>query len=105
MKKTELNEIDSDKSTLSGEKGAEPLTRDQVLRLSSQTIRQLHKRVSGGTRFKEQSSDHAKLAHIRALTQTLQVYASVLKDHEITELDKRISELEKAKEKECRCKT
>jgi len=105
MKNTEKSEKDGIQSKPSGEKGAEPLSRDEVLRLSSQTIRQLHKRVSGGTRFKEQSSDHAKLAHIRALTQTLQVYASVLKDHEITELDKRISELEKAKEKECRCKT
>jgi len=98
MKKAELNEKDSDKSTLSEKKGAEPLTRDEVLRLSSTTIRQLHHRVSGAVRFKEQNSDSAKLAFVRALTQTLQVYASILKDHELTELEARISELEKVKE-------
>jgi len=78
-------------------KNAEPLTRDQVLRLSSQTIRALHKRVSG-IRFKVQSSDNAKLSHIRALVQVLQVYSTILKDHEITDLEKRITELEKQKE-------
>ena len=105
MQMAETNENGSTQGIASGENGSEPLTRDQVLRLSSQMIRQLHKRVSG-TRFKEQRSDSAKLSHVRALVAVLTVYSSILKDCEITELDKRISKLEKkAKEKECRCKT
>lgn len=96
MRNIEPNENEGSRGNSSG-KNAEPLTRDQVLRLSSQTIRQLHKRVSG-VRFKEQGSDGAKLAHIRALVQVLQVYGGLLKDQEITELEKRITELEKVKE-------
>ncbi|GAB6286819.1 MAG: hypothetical protein STSR0009_30220 [Methanoregula sp.] len=49
-------------------------------------------------RFKEQGSDSAKLAHVRALVQVLQVYGGLLKDNELTELEKRITELEKQKE-------
>ncbi len=101
MKTKENSEINNDPGTRSGEKDA-PLTRDEVLRLSSTTIRQLHRRVSGAVRFKEQSSDSAKLAFVRALTQILQVYASVLKDREITELEKRITELERQKEQRLR---
>jgi hypothetical protein len=96
MKTIEKTTENEGNGTGSG-KNAEPLTRDQVLRLSSQTIRALHKRVSG-TRFKVQSSDNAKLSHIRALAQVLQLYGSLLKDHEITELEARITELEKQKE-------
>jgi hypothetical protein len=97
MKTTETSENIEGNGTGSG-KNAEPLTRDQVLRLSSQTIRQLHRRVSGGIRFKEQSGDSARLAMIRALSQLLQTYASVLRDHELSDLEKRIAELEKMKE-------
>jgi hypothetical protein len=74
------------------------LTRDEVLRLSSQTIRQLHRRVSGGQRFKVQGGDSQRLAMIRALSQLLQTYASILKDHELADLEKRIAELEQQKE-------
>ena len=97
MKNTGNSEKETGNGTGS-RKSAEPLTRDQVLRLSSQTIRQLHKRVSGGQRFKVQSGDGARLAMIRALSQLLQTYASILKDHEITELEQRITELEKMRE-------
>ena len=76
------------------------LTRDEVLRLSSQTIRQLHRRVSGGQRFKVQNGDSARLAMIRALSQLLQTYASILRDHELADLEKRIAELEKTRLRE-----
>lgn len=79
-------------------KNPDPLTRDEVLRLSSQTIRQLHRRVSGGVRFKVQAGDSARLAMIRALSQLLQTYASILRDHELADLEKRIAELERQKE-------
>lgn len=102
MKKAELNEKDGIKSKPSGEKGAEPLTRDEVLRLSSTTIRQLHHRVSGTVRFKEQSSDGARLSHVRALVAVLQVYGSIMKDAELTDLEKRITELEREKESRSR---
>ncbi|MCX6691015.1 MAG: hypothetical protein NTW33_02910 [Methanoregula sp.] len=101
MQNTETNEKDGIERSTSG-KNTEPLTRDQVLRLSSQTIRQLHKRVNG-VRFKVQSGDSARLSHVRSFSQLIQVYGSILKDTEITELAKRVSELEQ--ERECRCKS
>ena len=102
MKNTEKSEKDGIQSKPSGEKGGtEALSRDQVLRMSSEVIRKLHTRVST-QRFKEQASDGAKLSHIRALVAVLQVYGSILKDTEIGELDKRISELEREKESRSR---
>ena len=102
MKNTEKSKNNGIQSKPLGEKGAEPLSRDEVLRLSSQTIRQLHRRVSGTVRFKEQASDGAKLSHIRALVAVLQVYGSIMKDAELTDLEKRISELEREKESRSR---
>lgn len=96
MKTTGNNEKDGRDGSASG-KNVDPLTRDQVLRLSSQTIRMLHKRVSG-KRFKVQNGDSARLSHVRALAQLLQLYGNLLKDQEIEDLEKRITELEKAKE-------
>jgi len=78
------------------EENSEWLTRDECLRLSSQMIRSLHRRVNGA-RFKEQASDGAKLSHIRALIAVLQVYGGLLRDSELIDLEKRIVELEKAR--------
>jgi len=100
MQTIEKDENVKGNGTPSGEKDKEPLTRDQVLRLSSQTIRQLHRRVSGSIRFKAQSGDAARLSHVRALSQLLQLYGTLLKDHEIDELEKRIIELEKVRLRE-----
>jgi diaminopimelate decarboxylase len=97
METAETSETEGTIKDRSEEKHGEPLTRDQVLRLSSEVIRKLHTRVNG-VRFKEQSGDNARLSHVRALAQLLQLYGSILKDHEITELETRITELEKAKE-------
>jgi len=96
MKTTEKTKKNEGNDSLSG-KNPPALTRDEVLRLSSQTIRQLHRRVSGGQRFKVQNGDSARLAMIRALSGLLQVYSSVLKDHELADLEKRIAELEKTR--------
>jgi hypothetical protein len=96
MKNTENNETSMETGDLPG-KIPDRLTRDDVLRLSSHLIRALHKRVSSA-RFKEQSSDGAKLSHIRALITILQVYGALLRDVELTQLDQRIGELEKIKE-------
>ena len=93
MKTTEIRETESNQNP-SGKNI--PLTRDQVLQLSSDTIRQLHQRVNG-VRFKEQSSDSARLAHVRALTQLIQLYSGLLKDAELIELERRISDLELVK--------
>lgn len=100
MKTTEKTTEIEGNGTGSGEIAEAPLTRDQVLRLSSQTIRQLHRRVSGGQRFKVQNGDSARLAMIRALSQFLQVYSSVLRDHELADLEQRIAELEKTRLRE-----
>lgn len=78
-------------------KNSGPLDREAVLELSSTTIRSMHKRISS-VRFKEQAGDRARIAHIRAFTALLQTYASILKDHEMADLERRITELEQQKE-------
>ena len=55
-----------------------------------------------GVRFKAQETDTAKLAYIRALSQVLQLYAALLRDNEITELEARIAELEREKGSQAR---
>ena len=74
----------------------ERLTRDDVLRLSSHLIQSLHKRIDV-TRFKQQSSDGAKLSHIRALIAVLQVYGALLRDDELETLKQRVETLERLK--------
>jgi len=95
MKNTENNETSTENSDLPG-KIPDRFTRDDVLRLSSHLIRSLHKRVSVA-RFKEQSSDGAKLSHIRALISVLQVYGGLLHDDELETLKQRITALERVK--------
>lgn len=75
------------------EKTDDILTRDEVLHLSSVTIRQLHRRTSA-TRFKTQGGDRDRLAYVRALSQFLTVYSGFLRDAEIADLEKRIAVLE-----------
>jgi hypothetical protein len=95
MKNTANSETSVETSDIPG-KIPDRLTRDDVLRLSSQMIRSLHKRVSVA-RFKEQSSDGAKLSHIRALIAVLQVYGALLRDDEIETLKQRVEALERLK--------
>jgi hypothetical protein len=98
MKNRENDETSKETDDLAG-KIPDRLTRDDVIRLSSQLIQSLHKRVSVA-RFKEQKSDGAKLSHIRALIGILQVYGVLLRDYEIEDMEKRIAELEKMKLRE-----
>ena len=94
------NRIKIDNTTIpasNSEKKDVLLSRDQILQLSSQTIRQLHDRVSG-ERFKEQNGDTTRLAYIRALSQLLQIHAALLKDTEITEMEDRLAVLERQRE-------
>jgi hypothetical protein len=95
MKNTENNETSTETGDIPG-KNPDRLTRDDVLRLSSNLIRSLHKRVNV-TRFKEQRSDSAKLSHIRALVAVLQVYGAILKDDELETLKQRVEALERLK--------
>ena len=95
MKNTENNETSMETGDLLG-KIPDRLTRDDVLRLSSHLIRALHGRVSVA-RFKVQSSDGAKLSHVRALIAVLQVYGALLRDDELEVLKMRIEALERLK--------
>ena len=94
MQNTELSGTEADSLTPDLEKKTGPLTREEVLKLSSETIRSLHKRISV-IRFKGQAGDRDRLAYVRALVSLLQVYSGILKDQEIEDLEKRLDALEK----------
>ena len=94
MQNAELNENGNGQGSPFEEITAGPLTRDQVLILSSTTIRQLHKRVNVA-RFKEQRSDGARLSHVRALIAVLQVYSALLRDDDLETLKRRVEGLER----------
>ncbi|MCK9593727.1 MAG: hypothetical protein M0Q91_17135, partial [Methanoregula sp.] len=84
---------------------AEPektLSRNSLLEIASDVIRDLQKKGLSG-RFRDPDTERLRDAKTRLLIQSLQTYTLILRDHEITELEKRITELER--QKECESKS
>jgi len=71
-----------------------PLTRDELMRMSSQLIRILHRRTTAH-RFKPSQHDSPRLQYARATIAAITAYGGLLKDVEITELEERLTALEK----------
>lgn len=67
-------------------------SRESLLRANADLISQLQKRLHS-KRFRPQEGDSVKLGYIRALIQAIQTQNAVLKDIELDELKKEISEL------------
>lgn len=74
----------------------EKIDRDQLLAVSTDLIRSLHRRIAG-RRFRANKHDNIRLATARALVQAITAHNQVLRDLEIEELDRRISTLEDMK--------
>lgn len=71
------------------------ISRDELERMTSQLIRTLHKR-STAHRFKPSpDTDSPRLQYARACIAAIAAYGGLLKDSELNELEKRITELEK----------
>jgi hypothetical protein len=83
-----------DKAAASSKK----ISRGELERMTSQLIRTLHKR-STAHRFKPSpETDSPRLQYARACIAAVQAYTALLRDSEIEELEKRITELEREKE-------
>jgi len=74
----------------------EKIDREQLLAVSTDLIRSLHRRITG-RRFRGNKHDGVKLGYARALATAVQVHNQVLRDMEMEELEKRIAALEEAK--------
>ena len=74
----------------------EKIDREQLLAVSTDLIRSLHRRISG-PRFRGNQHDSTKLGYARALVAAVQVHNQVLRDMEMEELERRIAALEEAK--------
>lgn len=71
--------------------------RDSLIKTNAELIETLQKRVSG-TRFRPQEGEGLKIAYYRLLLNALQVQNSIIKDHELDEMKKRIEALEAAQD-------
>lgn len=74
----------------------EKIDREQLLAVSTDLIRSLHRRISG-RRFRGNKHDGVKLGYARALVQAILAHNQVLRDMEMEELERRIAALEEAK--------
>jgi hypothetical protein len=92
MKTQELTEKNEANGSFPGENDL-PLTQDQCMLALSQTIKTLDTRLNG-KQFKAQSSDKAKLEHVKALVGILKIYIGLLRDSQIIDMKIRISDLE-----------
>ena len=68
--------------------------RERVLILSSSVLKKMEQRMTSGKRFREQASDQTYLAYVRALSSLITAHNSVLKDQDLTILEKRIDAIE-----------
>jgi len=71
----------------------EKIDRVQLLDLSSDLIRSLHRRISG-RRFRANKHDATKLGYARALVAALTAHSSLIKDMEQEEIKDRLARIE-----------
>jgi len=72
------------------------IDREELLVVSTDLIRTLHRRISG-RRFRANQHDGTRLAVARALVQAITAHNQVLRDLEVEELERRIAALEEAR--------
>ena len=82
--------------TGNGTSSDEKIDREQLLAVSTDLIRSLHRRISG-PRFRGNQHDSTKLGYARALVAAVQGHNAVLRDLEMEELERRIKALEEVK--------
>ena len=96
MSDTDFLDADQEKNPLKPGENLDPLTRNDVLRISSQLIRTLHKCVSVA-RFKQQSDD-SKLSFVRTLIAAIKAYEGILAKDEIQTLQHQMDAVGRVKD-------
>jgi hypothetical protein len=74
------------------------LHRDQLLNLSTLVIGDIMGRLTA-PRFRERDGDRTKLGYLRALTSQMSVHASILKDQDLEQINRKLDLLLEVKKK------
>ena len=75
----------------------ESLTREEIAGMTSDILKKLHARATA-PRFYAKESDQNLMALVRAFVQGVTALNAVIRDRDLDELERRIAELEAAKE-------
>jgi hypothetical protein len=78
--------------------GTLEMDRVKLLSLLDEVIVNLHQKITSG-RIRDPDNEKLRLAAIKTLAYTASVYGSLLKDHDLKELEARIEMLENAIQK------
>lgn len=76
---------------------SEKIGREELLRISSETIKEILERIKG-KRFRPSNGDPVKLQYLRVLVSAIQAHNSVMKDEQLDQVLARLDALEKARE-------
>jgi len=98
---TETNEITPSNIETDRLKPTPPeknLDRDQLLNLSTVVLGDIMGRLTGD-RFRERDGDRTKLGYLRALTSQMGVHATILKDRDIEQINRKLDLLLEVKQK------
>ncbi len=74
------------------------LERDQLLNLSTMVLGDIMGRLTA-ERFRERDGDRTKLGYLRALTSQMGVHASILKDRDMEQINRKLDLLLEVKQK------
>ena len=74
------------------------LDRDQLLNLSTVVLGDIMGRLTGD-RFRERDGDRTKLGYLRALTSQMGVHATILKDRDMEQINRKLDLLLEVKQK------
>jgi hypothetical protein len=74
------------------------LDRDQLLNLSTLVLGDIMRRLTA-ERFRERDGDRTKLGYLRALTSQMGVHASILKDRDMEQINRKLDLLLEVKQK------
>ena len=92
---TPTNEEKGPVTVLEPEKNLE---RDQLLNLSTMVLGDIMGRLTA-ERFRERDGDRTKLGYLRALTSQMGVHASILKDRDMEQINRKLGLLLEVKQK------
>lgn len=98
---TEINDItptNEEKGPVTVLELGKKLHRDQLLNLSTLVIGDIMGRLTA-PRFRERDGDRTKLGYLRALTSQMSVHASILKDQDLEQINRKLDLLLEVKKK------
>ncbi|OPZ75247.1 MAG: hypothetical protein BWY80_00235 [Firmicutes bacterium ADurb.Bin456] len=96
--KTDITPINEGTGPLSVSEPGKKLGRSQLLDLSTVVLGDIMGRLTGD-RFRERDGDRTKLGYLRALTAQMSCHASILKDQDLEQINRKLDLLLEVKQK------